>query len=497
MRKIHLLLFLSLFLCGNLFAQTPDKVLKLAAKALGGDKALKAVRSTQMTGRITDLTKGSDGNFQAQITSPNLYYISYDLNGFENASGYNGKSGWVRDSRDGLRTLVGDSGTNFQAESAYHASRWLNYKQDKSKLTPGTPKKINGRDCAAVNLTTAKGVKITLYFDSVTGLPVREEFPLVDGIKTIDYDDFRKVDAVMEPFRQIVSAGEDKFEIKFDSITHNPQIARAVFDFPKSSGDPLPEIQELLKQVQSNQDEVEKLLENYTFTETTSMREIGKDGVMRPTGGETNQITFYQGNRIRRQIEKDGKPLSEKEQEKEDKNVADAIEDLEKKRVKREQKGGPPEGSQRVSIAELLRASNLINPRRERFRGRDVIVFDFEPNTSFDYKNAKSILKFFGKTAGVIWVDEKDRQIVRLEAYLADSFSAAAGLFKLRKGASFAMEQDRINDEIWLPSKMDLNISARVMLFSGMNLNQTTRYGSYKKFKTEVKDAKVDEPKDQ
>ena len=33
-------------------------------------------------------------------------------------------------------------------------------------------------------------------------------------------------------------------------------------------------------------------------------------------------------------------------------------------------------------------------------------------------KNAKSMLKFFVKTAGVMWIDEKDKQVARLEAVL-------------------------------------------------------------------------------
>jgi len=147
-----------------------------------------------------------------------------------------------------------------------------------------------------------------------------------------------------------------------------------------------------------------------------------------------------------------------------------------------------------VSIAELLKASRLINPRRERFRGRDVIVFDFEPNPSFDLKNAKSMLKFFGKTAGVIWVDEMDKQMVRVEAYLADDFSIAGGmLIKLKKGATFTAEQERVNDEIWLPSLMEINLSARVLMLKGIALNQLIRSYDYRKFKTEVKDAKVNE----
>jgi len=136
-----------------------------------------------------------------------------------------------------------------------------------------------------------------------------------------------------------------------------------------------------------------------------------------------------------------------------------------------------------------------VNPRRERFRGRDVIVFDFEPDPNFDYKNAKSMLKFFGKTAGVMWIDEKDKQVARLEAYLADSFKVGGGvLAKLNKGASFTLEQERVNDEIWLPSVADINLSVRILLVKGISLNQQIRSYDYRKFETEVRDAKVGNP---
>ena len=46
-----------------------------------------------------------------------------------------------------------------------------------------------------------------------------------------------------------------------------------------------------------------------------------------------------------------------------------------------------------------------MNPRRERFRGQDVLVFDFEPNPEF--KAHKLAEKVVQKLAGVIWIDEK------------------------------------------------------------------------------------------
>lgn len=481
-------------------AQSADKILKRAAKALGGEKALKAIFSREEQGTINQLSSGASGKFSEQAIAPNLYIRSFDLGGFETALGYNGRSGWVRDSKDGLRTLTGKTFKDFQAEAAYRNLRWLNYKSEKSKIAAAGQANINGKPADGILLTTAKAVQIKIFFDTVTGLPLREEIPSGEQKAIYDYTDYRTVNGIQESFQITLTFGEEKFEIKLDSIKHNQQIAKNVFDFPKISNEPLPDIPALLKDVQANEDRIDDLLDKYTYTQTTTERELTKDGVLRDKESETRQLTFYKGYRISRIIAKNGKPLSQKEQQDEDEKVGKRVAELEKriaKQQEKESKNGPPdEESRRVSIAEVLRASNLTNPRRERFRGRDVIVFDFEPNPAFDYKNAKSFLKFFGKTAGVVWVDAADKQVARIEAALTDNFKVGGGILaNLKRGASFTLEAERVNNELWLPAQTDINLSVKVLLVKGINVNALIKYGDYKKFDTEVKDSKIDEVK--
>ena len=500
-KKIFFLLIVVIISATFGLAQSPQKILSQAEKALGGKKALQAVRSRQRKGSITRLKDGASGAFLMQTAQPNFYNEIYDLNGFETESGYNGKSGWARDSREGLRTLTGIPSRDFQSETAYRNNLWLNYKQEKAKVVSGGQQTLNGKTVNLITLTTAKGVPVKLYFDAKTGLLMREEIPSGEEIKILDYGNYKPVNGVQEPFQINLKSGEDVYDIKLEQVTHNANIARADFDFPKISGEPLPDIPALLKELQANEDKVEKILDNYSFTQKTVRRELGKDGILRETESETYQLSFYKGNRIRRLIEKNGRPLTEKEQRDEDQEVAKRVAEIEKKIAKQEAKaveqsaaGTPDEESRRVSIAEVLRASRLVNPRRERFRGRDVIVFDFEPNPDFNYKNAQSFLKFFGKTAGVMWIDEKDKQVARIEAILADSYKVGGGLLaNLKRGASFTLEQERVNDEIWLPSSADINLSIKVLLVKGININQVIKSSNYRRFETEVKDAKVGE----
>jgi len=487
--KSRFLIISIFFLAVSTFAQSPAKVLKQAEKALGGTKALTQITSWRKSGTITRVEDGLTGKVVLQTSRPNLYNLSIDINGFEIETGFNGKSGWMRDSRNGLRTLTGDASTDFQAEAAFQNSLWLNAKKDKTKIVASGKADVAGKATEVLTLSTAKGSTVKLFVDPQTGLPVREEFESGDSKRAFEFSDYRPVQGVKQPYRVRIELDGNRYDAIFDDIRANQSIARSEFDFPVLSNEPLPDIPTLLKELQANEDKVEDLLDTYSYIQKRIRRDIGKDGVLRETSSETFQLSFYKGYRISRMIEKNGKPLSVKEQEDQDKDAAKRVEEIEKKIAKNEKES---DEDRRVSIAEVLRASKLLNPRRERFRGRDVIVFDFEPNPSFDFKNAKSMLKFFGKVAGAMWIDEKDKQVARIEAFLFENYNIGGGMIaKLKKGASFTLDQERINDEIWLPSTADINLSVRVLLVKGIDLNAVIRSYDYRKFTTEVKDAKV------
>ena len=126
-----------------------------------------------------------------------------------------------------------------------------------------------------------------------------------------------------------------------------------------------------------------------------------------------------------------------------------------------------------------------MNPRRERFRGQDVLVFDFEPNPEF--KPHKLVERLAQKLAGVVWVDEKAHDVARLEAYFVGDMKIAGGLLaNLQKGTSFVYEQGFVNNEVWLPTYMEAHIGVRFLLVKGIKASVVTRYSDYKKFNVET-----------
>lgn len=478
-------------------AQSPSKVLSRANKALGGEKLLKSLTSWQQQGTIRRQSDGASGKYSAFAADGVLYGGMFDLNGFEVAAGYNGKSGWMRNSKDGLRTLTGLSAREFQAEATYRNNRWLRAKDEKAKFTYGGTVNIDGRPANVVVMTTARSIKLKLFFDAENGLPVREELAWNGGFKTFDYSDYRPVNGIQTPFAIKVGGDGETLEIKLAEVKFNESVAKSVFDFPVISNEPLPDIPTLLAEIRANTEKLDAILENYGFTETRIERDTDKNGNLIEKNSETRALSFYKGYRISRLIEKNGKPLSAKDQADEDKDAAKQVVEIEKKIAEKERReqinvtrSKPEDAERRITLADALRNSLLINPRRERFGGRDVIVFDYEPNPASKPKTRTE--QIFALCTGAVWVDANSKQVVRLDAELTKSIGNFIG--KAKRGASFTLENELVNNEIWLPSRADVNFQIKI-LFAGFTINNLIKYGNYRRFETEVKGATVGEEK--
>jgi hypothetical protein len=59
-------------------------------------------------------------------------------------------------------------------------------------------------------------------------------------------------------------------------------------------------------------------------------------------------------------------------------------------------------------------------------------------------------------------------------------------LLSLQRGSSFAFEQELVKGEVWLPSSVEIDASARFLLLKGFKIHQTQRFGKYRKFEVDT-----------
>jgi hypothetical protein len=269
----------------------------------------------------------------------------------------------------------------------------------------------------------------------------------------------------------------------------------------QAANPPLPDIRQLMHEVQEHQKQLEKVRENYTYSSLQTTQDIDSKGNVVKTVTEEAEDFFVNGHVIERTVKKNGKPLSGHDLDKETERVTKLVEKAEKTPP-----GQPLQGPS-VSISRVLEIMDVRNPRRELYRGRPTFVFDFIGRK--DAKTHGLVEDASKKLQGTIWIDEADRQVAHMEVSFNDNFRIAGGLFaSIQKGSNFRFDQapvnhpnDRdpsrktpVNEVLWLPTGGEGTVQARLLLVKNLRQRFIERDYDYKRFRVEAeqeKDAKV------
>ena len=279
---------------------------------------------------------------------------------------------------------------------------------------------------------------------------------------------------------------------------HAPPILRlSIFILPlllapvalahQAANPPLPDIHQLMREVHEHQKQLEKVRENYTYSSVETNQELDSKSHVIKTETKESEVFYAHGEAIMRMVKKDGKPLSDSDQQKETERVTKAVEKAEKS------KPDQPKEGQELSLGRILEVADVRNPRRESYRGRSAIAFDFVGRKGQKSHGLNEDLS--KKLQGTVWIDEADRQVAHLDVVFNDSFRLAGGLVvSIDKGTDFHFDQALVNNELWLPTGAEVNMRARLLLVKGIHQHSLVHFYDYKRFRVETqqgKDAKA------
>jgi hypothetical protein len=249
----------------------------------------------------------------------------------------------------------------------------------------------------------------------------------------------------------------------------------------------IPDVPTLMKQVQEHQRKLDQTRENYTYREIIVTRELDKNGNLKKTESEENEIFFVNTHEIDRKVRKNGKELSPDEQKKEQERVL--------KEVDKAQKTPPGKSLDKheVSISQLLAIMKVSNPRREMLDGRRTLTFDFagDPHAQ-THGMAEDASK---KLSGTVWIDEQDREVRRMIARFDDNFHLGFGLFSVGKGSNFTFDQKLVNNELWLPTSGQAHLVAHAIGFIAYRADISVTDDQYEIFHAEAQQQPDAKPK--
>jgi hypothetical protein len=251
---------------------------------------------------------------------------------------------------------------------------------------------------------------------------------------------------------------------------------------------PLPDLATFLGEVRDRLHTDDYLLDQYTFLEKQTERQLASDGKVKSVTSSVYEVypSPEPGKTYRKLVERDGQKLTaeelskedEKQEAKEAKKAAKLYSDDPARRASAESERKLKEAK---TIEEIFRIFEFRIVGREEINGRSAILMTFEPREGVETstRGGKILKKFSGRA----WFDETDRQMVKVEGELKDDLSFGWGILaKLQKGAHAQMQRRKVNDEIWLPAEARFVGHGRVFLVKGIHVDTVSEYSDYRKF---------------
>jgi hypothetical protein len=136
-------------------------------------------------------------------------------------------------------------------------------------------------------------------------------------------------------------------------------------------------------------------------------------------------------------------------------------------------------------LDDMMLVYNIRMERREPVDGHDTIVFSLTPRPGSKPRTREGKqMRSFNVRA---WISESDRELVRLDAEAIDTLNMGFGLLaRLHKGAKLSFLRTKVNDEVWLPSRVSYSGSARVGLVAVLRRSGASEFSGYRKFSVDT-----------
>jgi hypothetical protein len=476
-----------------------EKIVDNYLKAIGGKKTA-AARKDATYEWIVQFNNQPIGTARTQRKAPSSERWELTFGNGQIISGTNARSAWEIGLDNRLRTLTGTESAASKLRASLDSSRLINFKKANVLARVVSLGDLGSEPAYIVEFSMRSGAKFHYYFSVKTSLITK----ITGDVRNtrVLFDDYRIENGIAEPHRIRMNVdGPGELTLLLQTVKYDTGVDDRVFD-PPAAQESL-DVVALMREVSRNQDELENRVSEYAFKQTETDREInGKGEIKKETVKVYEVYPLPNREPVQKLISENGVPLSPERAAKEERRVQEeflkAERDKEKdekkvaqRRAEREKKRN--EDKEGTEISPFLRACEFVSPRREMIEGREAIVFDFRPRPGFRPQNREESL--IAKLIGVVWIDPIDKQVIRLEARLAEGFKMAGGLLvSLKPGAALVIEQTRMVQGVWLPRFAHVNLSVKVLLFAGGEYNKTIEWSDYKHFSGDVKNYKIDAP---
>ncbi len=88
--------------------------------------------------------------------------------------------------------------------------------------------------------------------------------------------------------------------------------------------------------------------------------------------------------------------------------------------------------------------------------------------------------KLFSRVQGKLWVNKQDFGWVKVDGEVTQTFSMGLFVARVQRGSHIILEQTCLGDAVWVPKRLEMRASARILFLKSLDLDRILTYSDYR-----------------
>jgi hypothetical protein len=211
-----------------------------------------------------------------------------------------------------------------------------------------------------------------------------------------------------------------------------------------------------------------------TFVERDQDRRLDSQGQLKSEKVDVTRMILVNGARFEQLVERNGQLPSAEEQKKIDQDFEKLKHETPEERTARLGK----ERENRSFLRDLQEGFDFRLLGEEVLGGRPTYVLQVTPHAG--YHAHGKYAKMFSQVEGKLWIDKSDFGWIKVEGQVTQSFSMGLFVARIQRGSRIVLEQTNVGDAVWVPQRLEVRGSARILFLKSLTVERIFTYSDYR-----------------
>jgi hypothetical protein len=214
--------------------------------------------------------------------------------------------------------------------------------------------------------------------------------------------------------------------------------------------------------------------DHYIYMERNEDRRLDSLGQVKSENVEVARMILVNGARFEQLMEHNGQLPSAAEQRKNDEDLDKLKHETPAEQTARLRK----EQENKSFLRDLLEAFDFRLIGEEVVGDKPAYVLQATPHPGYHAHGKYG--KLLSNVEGKLWVDKQDFGWIKVDGQVTQSFSMGLFVARVQRGSHIILEQACIGDAVWVPKRLEVRASARILFLKSLDMDRILTYSDYR-----------------